>query len=172
MMFIHFWGIIFAFILHLLLHLLKYFFELGGIVLSLRAQWHSLCSCKLVFQTLPLITLLDKWIDVAAVTVENVWVETAIATHLRIDLVHNFLALFQTHIYHELLNCYELTLIEWSPQLVHNTIFAIAGRALVQTISLILFVFRCFCTLSGTSSLLLFYSVFCCLRLMVQLGGF
>ena len=100
---------IFALVLHLLLHLFKYLLELGGIVLSLWAKRYSLSSCKLVFQTLSLIALLDERIDTAAMVVESFWVETTFATDLRVDLVHKFLALFQTHIDHELLNCYQLT---------------------------------------------------------------
>lgn len=169
MMFIHFWGIVFVFTLHLLLHLFKYLLELSGIVLSLWAKRYSLSSRKLVFQTLPLITLLDKRIDIAAMAVENVWVETTFAADLRVDLVHKFLALFQTHINHQLLNCYQLTLIVGRFQFFNDAVFAFCRGAVVGTIRLILFVIGCFCTMACTCALLGIDSVLGCHWLLFDL---
>ena len=122
-MLVHFcWRIVFAIAtLHLLLHLLKYFLELGRVVLALWAQRYGL-ALERVVQPFTLVALPNERIDVAAVPIKYIRVKAilvVVAIDLRVDLVHELFALFQTHVDHQLLDGHQLTFVERLHELVH-----------------------------------------------------
>ena len=120
-MLVHFcWRIVFAIALHLLLHLLKYFLELARVVLALWAQRYGLALERIV-QPFTLIALPNERIDIAAVPIKYIRVKSilVVAIDLRVDLVHELFALFQTHVDHQLLDGHQLTFVERLHELVH-----------------------------------------------------
>ena len=61
-------------------------------------------------------------------TVKHVGVQPAITIYLQMNLVHKFLALFQAHINHQLLNGHELTLIESANKIIIITFAVLITR--------------------------------------------